>query len=133
MRVHKVLGSSLLAAILVSCAFGQNSTAPSEPQDPTAQAPATQPQGIPPTFPKSDTRTETSSSRKAIASRSQPFTGTVVHEGDSYKLRDGDVEFKLDSSPRVRKLVNQRVKITGTLDQSNSTIHIESVKKFSED
>lgn len=55
--------------------------------------------------------------------------GTVVREGTSYFLRtDDNSEFQLDDASKVRNFENQAVRITGTVDSSTRTIHVQTVE-----
>jgi hypothetical protein len=56
-------------------------------------------------------------------------TGTVVREGPSYFLRtDDNSEYQLDDATKVRDFENQAVRITGTVDSSTRTIHVQTIK-----
>ncbi len=129
----RVLAILVLSWVLISACFGQAASTPSQPQDPTAQAPATPPQGAPPALPNSESQPKAPNSPGRIRVRViQPFTGTVIANENSYALRAGDLEHKLDAQSRVSKYVGQKVKITGSLDKANNTIHIQTIEKISD-
>lgn len=61
-------------------------------------------------------------------SRVQTFTGTVVHKGDQYLLRDESGKtWTLDSPDRVRPFEGKHVRITGRLDP-DSTLHVDTIR-----
>jgi hypothetical protein len=125
-RMLSVLGFLFLATALLPLAFGQSQSQQPHPVDPTAQAPATPPQGsTPPTFP-----TE-SGEDKAAASHSKDldrtFMGTVVLSKGDYVLRSGDKEYKLDDQGKAKQFAGKDVKVLGSLDRQNNKIHIESI------
>jgi hypothetical protein len=110
----------LLAGWLPSL-FAQGSQ-PSQPVDPTAQAPATRAPTTPPTFP--------SSKAKAQPERSdiRVYTGTIVKKGDSYVLKSGNEKYVLDSQKKAKNYQGKDVEITGTLDKDKNLIHVEKIK-----
>jgi len=139
--MFQIVLSVALAMGLVPFALGQGSTTPSQPQDPTAQTPATQaPSGqhsaTAPTVPAPSAKQppdETSSvvpstGSSTIRSKTRPFMGRVVHSFGSYVLRAGDLEYKLDDQDRAREFRNQEVKVMGTLDKQTNTIHIGTIE-----
>ncbi len=133
-----VLTTIALSAVLNAAAFGQGAAAPSQPQDPTAQAPATLPRGTPPTLPKSETGEGKSAGSLPTADTShrsrrvrviQPFMGTVVRRENGYVLRAGDLEYKLNTPSKVSSYVGQRVKVIGTLNKTDNSIQVETINK----
>jgi hypothetical protein len=57
------------------------------------------------------------------------LTGTVVKENSGYFLRTADnSEYQLDDVSKVKGFENQSVSITGTVDSSTRTIHVQNVK-----
>jgi hypothetical protein len=77
----------LLVAALVAClmpfAFGQGSTSPAQPQDPTAQSPAANPPATPKTFPDS-----TSSSQSSTQSQPADQSGSQASSTSSSQSTD---------------------------------------------
>ena len=72
MKLRALLLVAALVACLMPFAFGQGSTSPAQPQDPTAQAPAANPPATPKTFPDSTSASPSSSqSQPADQSGSQ--------------------------------------------------------------
>ncbi|MFI5069609.1 MAG: hypothetical protein ACHP8A_01860 [Terriglobales bacterium] len=129
----RVLATFVFSSVLISASFGQGASTPSQLQDPTAQAPATPPQGTPPALPKSESQPKApNSSGRTHVRVIQPFTGTVIAHDTRYVLRAGDLEHKLDAQSRVAKYVGQKVKITGSLDKANNIIHIQTIEEISD-
>jgi len=52
--------------------------------------------------------------------------GTIIRSEDSYLLRSGDKEYKLDDQTKVKPFAGKDVKVTGTLD--NNVIHVQSIE-----
>lgn len=68
----------------------------------------------------------------ATSENTRSISGTVVREGSSYFLKtDDNSEFQLDDAAKVRDFENQAVRITGTIDSSTRTIHVQTVKPTS--
>jgi Protein of unknown function (DUF5818) len=65
----------------------------------------------------------------ASSENTRSINGTVVREGSSYFLKtDDNSEFQLDDAAKVRGFENQAVRITGTIDSSTRTIHVQTIK-----
>ncbi len=104
MKTHLgALRSLALLAVLLPNLFAQNR--PSQPIDPTAQAPATRAPATPP----------------------RVYMGAIVQNGDSYVLKAGNQQYLLDSQKKARKYKGKDVKITGTLDKTKNLIHVEKI------
>lgn len=69
MKLRALFLVAALVACLMPFAFGQGSTSPAQPQDPTAQAPAANPPATPKTFPD-DTSASPSSTQSQPADQS---------------------------------------------------------------
>lgn len=148
----------LLVAALVAClmpfAFGQGSTSPAQPQDPTAQSPAANPPATPKTFPDSTSAspssspsqstdqggaqstspstTSSSSQSTATSTDSQnSFTGSIVKSGGKYQLRSGGNSYDLDDQAQAKSFAGKDVKVNGTLDKSSNTIKVTSIEPAS--
>ena len=61
------------------------------------------------------------------------FTGTVAKQGDLYVLSDNadKTNYQLDDAKKASKFEGKTVKVTGTLDAENLTIHIQSIAEIS--
>lgn len=61
------------------------------------------------------------------------FTGMVAKTGDRYVLRDdaNQTLFNLDDQTSAGKFAGRKVKVTGTLDAVNNTIHIQTIEDAS--
>jgi hypothetical protein len=109
---RKVRLSLLIALFLLAAAYAQTAPGakrtPDEGQSPNSSEP------LPRTRP----------------SKLRPFLGAVRHQGNSYMLRAGDLEYKLDDSVQARAYDGQNVKIIGTLDQQSNTLRIQTIESF---
>jgi gas vesicle protein len=61
------------------------------------------------------------------------FTGTIAKTGDKFVLRDDTNQtlFDLDDQTSAGKFAGRKVKVTGTLDAVNNTIHIQTIEQAS--
>jgi hypothetical protein len=105
-----VLCTLALLASSVPNLFAQGSQ-PSQPVDPTAQAPATPAPATPPD--RRDVRV---------------YMGTIVKDGDAYVLKAGNEKYPLDSQKKAKNYKGKNVQITGTLEKETNLIHVEKIK-----
>jgi uncharacterized protein YdeI (BOF family) len=91
-------------------------------QQPTADQQGTQPQ---PSAPDQD------SSNSMQANQASSFSGTVVKAGGKYVLKTSDMSYQLDEQQKAKKYVGQQVKVSGTLDNNTSTIHVSDISPMS--
>jgi len=120
MKTHlSTLCSLALLAVSLPNLLAQNR--PSQPVDPTAQAPATRAPATPPTFPTPEAKPQ--SDRPDV----RVYMGAVVQNGDSYVLKSGNQQYLLDSQKKARKYKGKEVKITGTLDKAKNLIHVKKI------
>ncbi len=125
-----------LALFALTASFALAQTAPSQPQDPTAQAPASPAQGsttTPSTFPtpkaqEPGTPASTGTTAPSRVGKLKQFTGTVVKESDGYVLKVGSLAYRLDNQDKAQEFDGRNVKISGSLDKQSNTIHVESVE-----
>jgi hypothetical protein len=133
---------------LLPAAWAQSQSQQPNPPDPTAQAPAGQAPTTPPTFPEgtkqspeqpsttapdhsSTQHPESSGSTTASSSATQgsrTFVGQIILSNNSYKLRSGDEEYKLDDQSKAKQYAGKDVKVTGDLDRQNKTIHVDRIE-----
>jgi Protein of unknown function (DUF5818) len=61
------------------------------------------------------------------------FTGTIVKDGDNMMLKDSasSTSYKVDDASKVKEYVGKQVKVTGTVDSSTNTIHVDSIQVIS--
>lgn len=73
------------------------------------------------------------SQTSAQQNSAKEFTGTIAKEGDTMILKDSasGVSYKVDDASKVQDYVGKQVKITGTLDSSTNTIHVDSIQVIS--
>lgn len=64
---------------------------------------------------------------------SKTFVGTIAKSGDQFILKDdsGKVTYQLDDQQSASKFEGKQVKVTGTLDASNNTIHVQNIQPAS--
>ena len=57
------------------------------------------------------------------------FTGTIMKDGDKLVLKDvaGNMTYQLDDQAKAKKYVGKTVQVTGSLDNSSNTIHVDKI------
>jgi hypothetical protein len=95
---------------------------PSQPVDPTAQAPATPAPTTPPTFPPSEARAREGRADVKV------YMGTIVTNGDAWVLKSGNEQYLLDSQKKAKNYKGKDVEVTGTLDKEKHLIHVEKIR-----
>jgi uncharacterized protein YdeI (BOF family) len=126
-RMLSVLATMLLTTAFLPLALAQSQSQQPHPVDPTAQSPATPPQGsTPPTFPSDQSRDDKSASSNSSDS-AKTFMGNIVQRKGDYVLRSGDKEYKLDDQSKAKQYVGKDVKVLGTLDRQSNQIRVESI------
>jgi len=59
----------------------------------------------------------------------QMFAGIVMKSGEKYVLRTADnVTYQLDDQARAKKYEGKEVQVTGSLDESSGTIHVQDMR-----
>lgn len=113
---------------------------PQEPeQKPAHQQPApdpspeTQPAQNPtPAQPSSPSSPKEQGSSDNQAPTAQTFTGTVSKDASNFVLKVSETtSYKLDNQQQVQQYEGQRVRVTGTLDQSINLIHVDRIEPLS--
>jgi uncharacterized protein YdeI (BOF family) len=81
----------------------------------------------------SATLQQQSQDQKSQTPQAKTFTGTISKEGDSFVLKDdaGKTSYQLDDQQTASKFEGKRVKVTGTLDEANNTIRVQSIEEAS--
>jgi len=111
---------------MVTMVFSQAGGRPTQPPDPTAQSQATAASA---TIPSPDPKQEHGSvPPTASQQKARPFMGTIIREKESYVLRAGDLEYKVDDPVKARRFAGKNVKIMGTFDKTSNTIHMETIE-----
>lgn len=61
------------------------------------------------------------------------FVGTIAKSGDEFILKDdaSKLSYQLDDQQSASKFEGKQVKVTGTLDASNNTIHVQNIEPAS--
>ena len=70
-------------------------------------------------------------SREQTTETMKTFTGTVAKQGDLYILTDkaDKTNYQLDDPKKVSEYEGKKVKVTGTLDAENLTIHVNTIEE----
>ena len=114
---------------MVTLVFSQGGGQPTQPPDPTAQSPATAAPSTPATFPSPDPKQQHGAAPStATLQKPRPFMGTIVRQKDGYVLRAGDLEYRVDDQSKARRFAGRNVKIMGTFDKTNNTIHMQTIE-----
>ena len=114
---------------MVSLSSSQVGGRPTQPPDPTAQSPATAAPSTPATFPSPDPKQQRGPAPSSAAlQKPRPFMGTIVRQKDGYVLRAGDLEYRVDDQSKARRFAGRNVKIMGTFDKTNNTIHMQTIE-----
>jgi Protein of unknown function (DUF5818) len=84
------------------------------------------------TQPSPDTPQAGQSSERQPASQVQSereFTGTVVKEGKSVRLKDtaGNANYKLDHQSKAQEYAGKQVRVKGKLDTATNIIQVSSI------
>jgi hypothetical protein len=60
------------------------------------------------------------------------FSGTIAKQGDVYVLTDkaDKTNYQLVGSEKVGEFIGKNVKVTGTLDAENLTIHVQDIQEI---
>jgi uncharacterized protein DUF5818 len=128
MKRTSLLVVAVFALMMLPVAFGQSTTAPS---DPTAQ-PTASPSQQTPTQTNPNTSTSTSPSTDPASSGAMPsdarsFVGSIVKASGKYVLHTGGTDYQLDDQHTAKKFEGKDVKVTGQLDASSNTIRVQSI------
>ena len=97
-------------------------TWPSQPVDPTAQAPATKAPATPPIFPTTATKGQAGRADATV------FVGTIFKDRDAYVLRTANERYRLDSQKKAKNYEGKDVQITGILDDGKKVIRVQKIK-----
>ena len=72
------------------------------------------------------------SMKQESGQKEKTFSGTIIKNGDTYVLSDAanKLSFVLDDVEKARPYEGKKVKVTGTVDVANNTIHVESIQEI---
>ncbi len=131
MKYGIALFTLILMFLTAPAAFSQ--TAPTQPQDPTAQEPTSASPAPPATnsAPKAQspgTATSTGLVPYSRSAKARQFTGTILKESDGYVLKAGSLAYRLDDQDKAQEFSGRNVKVLGSLDKQSNTIHLESIE-----
>ena len=110
MKRVMTLATLSLAVALATVSFAQQQDQSAPQQQPSQSQPST------------DTYSQASSSAQA-----QPFTGTVVKDGDKYVLQSSGLNYQLDDQEKAKTFEGQQVKVNGGLDKNTKTIRVSDI------
>ncbi|MBI3476300.1 MAG: hypothetical protein HY010_11245 [Acidobacteria bacterium] len=117
MKKNSLVLASIFAIATLPVAFGQSTTSPSQ-QTPTEASP-TQAPGT------SDPSTAAPSGNPSDAQRA--FVGSIRSKSGKFVLHTGGTDYELDDQAQAKKFDGKDVKVTGQLDSSSNTIHVQSI------
>ena len=137
MKKFTLSGIVLAVALMFSVAALAQDPATSQPtnQAPTTQSPSTQsPSATPSTTPSTPTATDPQASSPAPSASSdmqtmKSFSGKVVKENGKLVLKDASgMSYQLDDQEKAKQFEGKDVKVSGSLDSTGSTIHVEDIQ-----
>ena len=69
----------------------------------------------------------------APSNEMKAFSGKIVKDGDKLVLKDSASKtvFQLDDQAKAKQFVGKEVNVTGSLDASTNTIHVENIQPAS--
>lgn len=99
---------------------------PTQPNDPTAQQPATRPQTDQTPDQGGQAAPDARGQSGADEGAAQSYSGTIVKSGDKYVLQDADSgkTYDIDHQDQVKQYEGKKVRVHGTLD-ANNKIHLQ--------
>jgi uncharacterized protein YdeI (BOF family) len=76
--------------------------------------------------------TPPASAQQKPETQSKIFSGTIVKNGDTYVLSDAGtkISYVLDDAKKASPYEGKKVKVTGTVDVANNTIHVETIQEI---
>lgn len=79
------------------------------------------------------TAQEEAPEQTAEQTEAQVFTGKIVqHEGKYVLQEEGGKIYQLDDQEKAKGFEGKNVKVTGTLDEQNGTIHVSEIEEAEE-
>jgi len=97
---------------------------------PSQQQPDMTPQSSPSqdtTSPSTQPSTSQDSTTASPASQNNAYTGTIVKAGGEYVLKTDTMTYQLDDQEKAKVYANKQVSVTGSVDQSTSTLHVTDI------
>jgi hypothetical protein len=93
-------------------------------------------QTTPPTFPEPAPKQTPDAQAPATSDPATPdgvrmFTGSVEHQKSGFVLQAGNTAYKLDDQSLAKQYKGKNVKVTGSLDKSTNTIHVDKIEASS--
>jgi hypothetical protein len=100
------------------------------------QKPQPIPQPLPPpdkSMPQPDQRPVQGTNQQSSAhDTAQTFVGKIVKSGDRYILKaSGGTSYRLDDQSGARQYEDKDVRVSGTLDSTDNTIHVAQIELLS--
>ena len=134
------LAALVLGAALLPAAYAQQDQSPQTAQpsaeqpsaQPSAEQPSAQPDMTPQASPSQETPAPSSQDSASPASQGTAFTGTIVKAGGKYVLKTDSQTYQLDDQEKAKVYANKQVSVTGTVDQSTSTLHVTDIMPASQ-
>ncbi len=117
---------AVFAMVMLPAAFGQSTA--SQTQDPTAQPSATPSQAPSAQQPSQTPSSSPSSTGSASSDAQRSFVGSIMKASGKLVLHTAGTDYQLDDQAQASKFEGKDVKVTGQLDQSSNTIHVQSIE-----
>ena len=72
--------------------------------------------------------------QQPVEPKSQTFTGTIIRDGNHFILSDSanKLSYALDDGKKASEYEGKKVKVTGTMDATGSTIHVTTIEEIAE-
>jgi anti-sigma28 factor (negative regulator of flagellin synthesis) len=72
---------------------------------------------------------QSTSQPSSQAQSAKEYTGTIVDEGNSLRLKDSakNANYKLDDEKMAKTYIGKQVRVLGMLDKSTNTIQVKSI------
>jgi len=76
-------------------------------------------------------RQQPTSTQEQTNQETKTFSGTILKKGDKFVLSDSvnKISYVLDDAKTASPFVGKKVKVTGTVDISSNTIHVEKIEE----
>jgi hypothetical protein len=70
----------------------------------------------------------TATAQTGSADGSRVFSGSIAHEKAGFVLKAGNTAYKLDDQAKAKPFKGKTVQVTGSLNESTNTIHVEKIE-----
>jgi hypothetical protein len=83
-------------------------------------------------FTLASTALQSTPTQQESKQKAKIFSGTIIKNGDSFILSDSasKLAYVLGDAEKASEFVGKKVKVTGTVDVANNTIHVETIQEI---